>query len=235
MNTFLVGGAVRDKLMGIKPKDLDFAVEAASFEHMQEMLLEQGYKLHVAHPEFYTLRMGIPKDSPWRKYGKDADFVLCRKEGEYLDGRRPSVVEPGTIWDDLARRDFTMNAIALLPNGTLFDPHHGQRDIEVQAVRFVGNPRERIEEDGLRVMRALRFAVTKNFLLASGTEYALREGYAVKSLLRVAKERIMEELNKMFNSSVLNSLYMLNKFPDIRDAVFAENRVKLMATLRSEV
>lgn len=234
MNMYLVGGAVRDKLMGIKPKDLDFAVEAASFEHMKEMLLDQGYKLHVAHPEFYTLRMGIPKDSPWREYGKDADFVLCRKEGKYLDGRRPSTVEPGTIWDDLSRRDFTVNAMAILPNGTLFDPHGGRSDLEDMMLTFVGDPQIRIEEDGLRVIRALRFVITKDFHLEDKTYRAIQSPYAWEALGRISEERIMEELNKMFNVSVINTLALLKYYEGIQEVIFSK-RLKLMATLKEVV
>jgi len=234
MRTFLVGGAVRDKLMGIKPKDLDFAVEAASFDHMKEMLLEQGYKLHVAHPEFYTLRMGIPKDSPWHAYGKDADFVLCRRESQYLDGRRPSVVEPGTILDDLARRDFTVNAMAIRPDGTLLDPHGGQQDLEDMMLTFVGDPQIRIEEDGLRVMRALRFVITKGFRLESRTYRAIQSPYAWDALARISEERIMEELNKMLNVSVIRTLALLKYYEGIQEVIFSR-KLKLMATLKEAI
>jgi len=102
---FEVGGHVRDGLLGIKSKDIDMAVEAPSWEAMREFVKHNTKKIFLEKEEFLTIRAmghdGLPKD-----------FVLCRKDGAYSDGRRPDTVEAGTIFDDLARRDFTVNAIA---------------------------------------------------------------------------------------------------------------------------
>src|SRR5688572_2507881 len=116
VKVFEVGGAVRDKLLGLRPKDIDFAVEAPSFKAMHEFVSSTCSTIFLIKPEFLTIRahhatMGA------------VDFVLCRKDGAYSDGRRPDTVEPGTIFDDLARRDFTINAMAFDEEGNLIDPH----------------------------------------------------------------------------------------------------------------
>ncbi len=99
---YLVGGSIRDQLLGLKSKDLDYAVEAGSYEEMRDYIKENG-KIFLETPEYLTIRAHL-------KNGEPADFVLCRKDGEYSDGRRPDKVTPGTLYDDLARRDFTVNA-----------------------------------------------------------------------------------------------------------------------------
>src|SRR5687768_11467708 len=100
---FRVGGCVRDELLGIESKDIDFAVEADSFEAMRDAVHARCSKVFLETPEFLTIR-GLDPDIG------AVDFVLCRKDGPTKDGRRPEFVEPGTILDDLARRDFTVNA-----------------------------------------------------------------------------------------------------------------------------
>src|SRR5689334_19330699 len=96
---YKVGGYVRDQVLGLKSKDIDYAVEAESYDAMKNHLIEKGAKIYLEQPQYFTIRGKLNDE--------DADFVLCRKEGKYSDGRRPDTVEIGTIYDDLARRDFT--------------------------------------------------------------------------------------------------------------------------------
>ena len=150
-----VGGAVRDEILNLPTNDLDYAVEAESYEAMREAVLERGGEIFLESPEYLTIRAKVPGIGP-------ADFVLCRKDGAYSDGRHPDRVEPGTLLDDLARRDFTMNAMAVdIENGKLYDPHDGRKDMEAETIRCVGVAEERFEEDALRILRAIRFAITK--------------------------------------------------------------------------
>src|ERR1035438_8197642 len=100
---YQVGGFVRDRLLGVKSKDLDYAVECADYPTMLRWIQSQG-KVYLEQPEFWTVRAHIGK--------LPADYVLCRKDGQYGDGRRPDSVSVGTLLDDLARRDFSVNAIA---------------------------------------------------------------------------------------------------------------------------
>lgn len=174
MKLYLVGGAVRDHLLGRATKDFDFAVEADSYEQMRtELLRDYAARIWKEDPKFVTLRAKVVVDrgtfdgifdkriSPDKWHGLvDADFTLCRKEAMYSDGRHPDTVTPASIFEDLARRDFTCNAIAMESDGTLLDPHNGEEDIVFRRLRTVGDPVLHFEEDPLRILRGLRFMVT---------------------------------------------------------------------------
>ncbi len=233
MKFYEVGGAVRDEILGVKTKDVDFAVEAKSFEVMELGLNQLGFKIFDSKPQYLTIRAQVPKSSPLYKRTQVADFVLCRKDGASSDGRRPDYVEAGTIFDDLARRDFTVNAMAKDPlTGSLLDPHGGREDLKHSVLRFVGDPMTRIEEDGLRVLRAMRFQVTKKLLPASTTSSALRSEKAAEMLLKVSIERVREELEKMFAFDTRASMYLLHAFHGYTlDAIFRDG-LRLEPTLR---
>lgn len=188
MRLFKVGGCVRDKILGRDSKDVDFAVEAPSFAAMRQGILDMGGEIFLESPEYLTIRAKTPQ------YGA-TDFVLCRKDGEYRDGRRPESVEAGTIDDDLARRDFTMNAIAQCPEtGEIVDPFDGRRAIEIKQIICVGNTEKRFEEDALRVFRAIRFSVVLGFDISPKiTEVIRAENINYEN---VSTERIREELFK---------------------------------------
>ena len=219
---YKVGGAVRDQFLGVKSKDIDFAVEAPSFEAMYNFIAESG-KIYLVSPEYFTIRAKI-RDM-------DADFVLCRKEHGYSDGRRPDKVTPGDIYDDLSRRDFTMNAIAMrMPTDEIFDPHNGVRDIERRIVRCVGNAEARFSEDSLRMIRAVRFAITKGFTLDWDIQNALHDRVLLDKLCNVSKERIREELNRCFKHDTLGTMKMFERFPKLRDVVFSDDTLWLEAT-----
>jgi len=236
MKFWRVGGCNRDEILGIPTKDVDFAVEANSFEEMVKELTRQGFVLHVIKEEFLTVRAGVPKDHPLYKETKDADFVICRSDSETSDGRRPEFVEPGTILTDLARRDFTVNAIAKDPEtGEWLDPHNGIDDIHTRTLRFVGNPLDRINEDGLRVMRAFRFCVVRGFTMESETLAAVSSFEAERALLSdsVSSERIREELNKMLKHDTVATLKFLHHFlPPFMLNVIFKNNLRLEATLK---
>lgn len=247
MKMFLVGGAVRDKLMGKTPKDLDFTVvledtdlsfSAGPFETMVANLELQGFKVFrkpdgsIVGAEHMTARARFPKGHVHERLG--GDFVLARKESGYSDGRHPDSVEPGTLMDDLARRDFTMNAIAEdLETGELIDPFNGHGDILQGVVRAVGNPHERMMEDSLRVLRALRFKITLDFGLDLKLDDELYDMTTLRALRNVSDERKMDELNKMFKADSLRTLRELNHYHALGDAVFA-GKVNLEATMKTK-
>lgn len=229
---FEVGGCVRDELMGLKSKDVDFAVEAPSFDAMRAHLLGEGFRIFVEKPEFVTIRAAVPAGHKLRERTKDADFVLCRKDGPTKDGRRPEFVEPGTLADDLARRDFTMNAIARDPfTGAIIDPHKGVEDIEARTLRFVGDPMERIREDGLRVLRGLRFTVTKQLRVEPRTLDALHSDEASDMLKCVSIERIREEVEKMLAHNTLRTLDILTGLPYLTLGAIFRDGLRLGAKL----
>lgn len=229
---YKVGGCVRDELLGIPSKDIDYAVECSSFETMEKYIVENGGRIFLSKPEYFTIRAKLN--------GIDADFVLCRKEYGYSDGRRPDKVEVGTIFDDLARRDFTVNAIAEVvpPKGmfvdfkpALVDPHGGIEDLKNMTLRCVGNPIDRFNEDSLRIMRAIRFSITKGFAMDSSVANALWNPDVVKKLANVSKERIREELLRCFKHNTLKTIATLEYYPMVRDIVFDDNILWLKPTI----
>lgn len=211
MKFYEVGGAVRDELLGIESKDVDFAVVAPSYAAMVEDLKQRGFKIFLETPQFFTVRAQVPPtESKLFQRSKVADFVLCRKDSATSDGRRPDSVAAGTLFDDLSRRDFTINAMARdTETGELLDPHDGRFDLENRALRFVGKPRQRIEEDGLRVLRGYRFMITKHLHAVGETHSALTDTFAAEMLMKVSIERVREELEKMFNFDTLTSMALL--------------------------
>lgn len=257
MDIYMVGGAVRDMLMGDRyPKDIDFSVvvspEDEGFETtddpfvvMKNKLLSMGFKIFVLTPEYLTIRARFPTQGDvnvndlrngmfaGRIYkGLTADFVLSRKESLYSDGRRPDAVEVGTLLEDLSRRDFTMNAIAMADDGFLFDPFNGEEAIRSGLIRPVGNAQNRLEEDALRAVRALRFCVTKSFVLSSSLEEALENQSVLMSIQNnISDERIDAELKKMFRYDTVESLRVLSKFPKLTEAMFSGD-VSLDSTMK---
>lgn len=236
-----VGGAVRDKFLGLDSKDVDFVAVPedpdsflnadAAFMFLCTHLKAQGFKVFLETPQFFTVRAQVPDGHPLKQRTNVADFVLARKDGPSSDGRRPDFVLPGTLMDDLQRRDFTVNAMAIL-DGELIDPFNGFADIEDALLRFVGNPTERIAEDGLRVMRALRFAATKNFDIDADTWEAINSDFAADMLMKVSIERIREELEKMFLADTRWTLWILNDINiKVQDAIFRDG-LRLMPTLK---
>lgn len=243
-----VGGAVRDKFLGVDSKDVDFVavpenpdmfVNAESaFTTLCVHLKLKGFKGFetnngdfIKKPEFFTVRAQVPDGHPLKERTNVADFVLARKDGPSSDGRRPDFVLPGTLMDDLQRRDFTVNAMAIL-NGELVDPFGGRSDLEAGLLRFVGDPTQRIAEDGLRVMRALRFMVVKGFDMHEDTWDAINSDFAAEMLTKVSTERIREELEKMFFSNTMWSMRVLNDLnPEVQNAIFRDG-LRLMPTLK---
>ena len=203
---YQVGGSVRDELLGLKSKDIDYAVEAETFEGLCDVVRSKGYDIKVVKPEFHTIVTTNPQ-------GRRVDFVLCRKDGFYSDGRRPATVEVGTIFDDLARRDFTVNAIAMQEDGTSLDPHGGEADLKIRLLKCVGRTEERFTEDGLRMLRAIRFALTKGF----GLDHEIRACLLIPAffeprLQRVSVERVREELFKCFTHNTWDTMDLLTHY-----------------------
>lgn len=234
MKFYEVGGCVRDSLLGKTSKDVDFAVEAESFEAMEAELRNRGFKIFLSTPEFLTIRAQVPAhEEKLRARSKDADFVLCRKDSAGSDGRRPDYVEPGNIYDDLRRRDFTMNAIAIdVDTGAVLDPHGGKDDISLKWLRFVGDPYQRIREDGLRVLRGLRFMITKGFEPEMETKDALMSTEARDMLWKVSVERVREELEKMFAHNSIEAMQLLVEYRHLCGAMFRDG-LRLMPTLKT--
>jgi tRNA nucleotidyltransferase (CCA-adding enzyme) len=184
---FLVGGCVRDMVRGATPKDYDVATSALPQE--------------VQHSFSKTIPTGIEHGTVtvlWK--GMHVEVTTFRSEGEYLDARRPSSVAFHTdIREDLSRRDFTINAMAYDPTtSALVDPFGGRDDLKAKLIRCVGTPQERFGEDGLRALRAVRFASVLGFSLDGPTEAAIPA--TLPSFRKIAHERIREEFTKLLLS-----------------------------------
>ncbi|HVJ94067.1 MAG TPA: HD domain-containing protein [Labilithrix sp.] len=177
---WIVGGCVRDSLLGKPVSDWDVATEAKPQELMK--IFPRAIPTGLQHGTV-TLVMG----------GHHYEVTTLRGETTYSDGRRPDSVHfVEEISSDLARRDFTINAIAVDPtNGELIDPFGGRKDLEAKTIRAVGKPLERFSEDGLRVLRAARFSATLEFDLAPETFAAIEP--TLDTFRKVSAERVREE------------------------------------------
>lgn len=238
LKIYEVGGFVRDELLGIKSKDRDCTVVIEGVENLtveqgleilRDYLNDNGYKIFVDTPEHATIRAHPPEKS-----ATPADFVLARREGPYSDGRRPDWVEIGSLEDDLDRRDFTVNAMARsIENAEIIDRHGGLEDLNNRVLRFVGDPLQRIQEDALRVMRAFRFAITKDFQLPSETWQAICDPCVPELLAHISEERREMELRQMFkHGDTIEVIGLLDALPfNLQQAMFT-GRVRLTSTLR---
>jgi tRNA nucleotidyltransferase (CCA-adding enzyme) len=236
-----VGGAVRDKFLGLESKDVDFVAipenpdsfisANAAFMFLCDHLRDQGFKIFLETAEFFTVRAQVPDGHPLKERTNVADFVLARKDGPSSDGRRPDFVLPGTLMDDLKRRDFSVNALCIL-NGEVVDPFGGLDDLKNNLLRFVGNPTDRIAEDGLRVMRAMRFCVTKGFDIEPNTWDAVNSDFGAEMLMKVSIERIWEELCKMLLFDSLSTVELIADLrTNLKNAIFRDG-LRLIPTLK---
>lgn len=191
---------------------------------MRWYIQEMGFEIFIETPQYFTIRARSPK-SGFKFAGLDMshktfDFTLCRTEGEYTDGRRPDHVLAGTIKEDLSRRDFTMNAMALNILGDLIDPFGGKQDVEDELIRCVGTAKDRFTEDSLRMLRAIRFNVQLGFQWDNQIESFLRRPENARLLDNVSGERIREELFKCFKADTLETLLILENNWAIKEQIF---------------
>jgi len=226
MRIYEVGGTIRDEILGIPNTDKDYAVEANSYQEMVDYVINAGGVIWQERPEFLSIRANLPSVG-------NADFTLCRKDGFYSDSRHPDSVTVGTIYDDLARRDFTMNAIARdIYTGEIIDPYGGIEDIQYKVIYCVGEVVDRMNEDPLRMLRAIRFSITKNMILDGRIKDFLRNGGNEFGLASVSTERIYDEMSKMFRHSTMNSWNKMNTYSNIFIYIFDTRGIKLIPSLK---
>ena len=182
---YAVGGCVRDSLLGLTPHDYDLCTDAKP-EDIADIF--QGHTLVRSGEKHGTI--GVVID------GSVYEITTFRTEGSYTDGRHPDNVQFVTsVKDDLARRDFTVNAMAYSPSEGLIDPWGGRADLKAKVLRAVGDPQTRFEEDALRILRGVRFAVRFGLTPEEETEKAM---FACAELMdRLARERVFDELCKL--------------------------------------
>lgn len=198
---YVVGGCVRDSLLGDSPKDWDITTNALP-EETEKCFI--GYKIIETGLKHGTITVMIDKEP--------LEITTYRIDGEYLDNRRPESVEfTSDIKEDLSRRDFTVNAMAYGLNDNFIDYFQGQEDLNRKIIRCVGDADKRFNEDALRILRALRFASVLDFTIDEETSKSI---FRNKMLLKnIASERIIVEFNKLLCGK--NAEFILNKYRDV--------------------
>lgn len=212
-DAWVVGGCVRDVLMGREASDWDIATTALASE-VQRIFRR-------------TIPTGIDHGTVTVMLGREGyEVTTLRSEGGYSDGRRPDEVTFGaSIVEDLGRRDFTVNAIAYdALNDALVDPWHGLDDLDAKLIRAVRDPRERFAEDGLRVLRAARFVASLGFDLDPATEAAIAPN--LPTYARVSPERVRDEWVKAFKAEAPSRAFVI-----MRRTGMLEVHAKLLAEL----
>ena len=205
---YVVGGCVRDSILGKTPNDWDICTDATP-DKVIEVFAD--YRIIPTGLKHGTVTIMV-NDVPY-------EITTFRIDGDYSDNRRPDNVEFTTdIVEDLSRRDFAINAMAYNPMAGLIDPFNGLSDIQNKLIRCVGNANDRFNEDALRIMRALRFASTYGFVISEDTSTAI---HCNKMLLNnIAKERINTELCKLlYGKGVLE---ILLNYSDIISTIIPE-------------
>lgn len=192
---YIVGGCVRDSILGRIPQDWDITTSALPeetktfFDHTFDTGIQHGTITVVLHKENY-------------------EVTTYRVDGEYADCRHPDEVSfTKNLTEDLLRRDFTMNAIAYHPAEGFRDPFHGQEDIAAETIRGVGDPPKRFQEDALRMLRCVRFAAQLGFVIEEETWAALCANTAL--IQKISVERIHEELKKLWLSPFIEKIPLL--------------------------
>ena len=203
---YIVGGAIRDILLGLKPKDVDFATNL-SYETLKTLFSE--YTPKETGKSFGVLRIRV----------NNVDYEIA-KFREDIYGKEEKVSFVDDIKNDLARRDFAINAMAYNEIDGIIDLYGGQKDIENKIINFVGNAEERIIEDPLRVLRAFRFMSRLNFSLSENTIEAIKKQ---KSLLNgIPKERITMEFSKLLLGDNIRNTLILMKDTGVLELIIPE-------------
>jgi poly(A) polymerase len=216
-----VGGCVRDEILGLKSKDIDYVAVPSDgllkdvtsahdmFGILESHLEEEEFELFLVTPDCFTIRAKFPKG---HKYEGVADFVMARKEIGYIPDTRQPMVVPGTLYDDLERRDFTLNALAKDENGEIIDYFNGLKALECGVLITPLLAEKTMLDDPLRLLRAFRFSITKGFVISTPIMLTCSMDSIVEKLEQVvSQERIRDEVFKMMKHDTLKTLELFEK------------------------
>ena len=238
-NFYEVGGKVRDEILGLESKDVDYVAvpnevllsqytEAPQmFKVLSDYLIAEKFEIFLETANCYTIRAKFPSG---HKYKGVADFVMARKEIGYVEGTRTPIVVPGTLYDDLERRDFTLNALARDLDGTIIDYFDGLVDLKRGYLRTPLPCTVTFNDDPLRILRAIRFCVTKGFWIGPAMDGIIQDYDYENKMGVVSFERIREELYKCFKHDTLKTLKILHDYPSLRNYIFKDNKLWLKPT-----
>lgn len=224
---WFVGGYVRDQLLGIPSKDIDIMVDLPSYQALEAWASQHCQRIYERRPDMLILRAHGPQGP--------VDYNLPRNESAYSNGRSPDSTSVGTFEEDMARRDFTCNAIAQdVVSGELVDLHGGLHDIHNLQLRMVGNAYERLAEDHLRIVRAIRFCITKGFVAVGDLEEILLNGSHAGFLQTLPVDRIRDEMWKALSVNTAGTLRFLSTIhPRYTEAIFDRGLWLLPTTAKS--
>lgn len=210
---YLVGGSVRDLVMGNEPKDYDFTTSMLP-EEMAERVKAAGRRVHSVGQQFGTIGFKVPIDVTPDELRTDPVFfdekitryeyvevTTFRSEVYTSKSRKPEVKFVPSLDEDLARRDFTMNAMVLRSDGSIYDPYGGRLHIHAKKIQTVGMPKDRIMEDPLRIFRAARFAARYGFTIDPNFIGKARQ--LADRIFDVSVERWVAELDKLLISDYI--------------------------------
>lgn len=235
-----VGGKVRDEILGLQSKDVDYVavpgddllkdIESAQtmFGILEGYLKEEGFEIFLVTSDCFTIRAKFPKN---HKYEGVADFVMARKEIGYIPGTRQPIVKAGTLYDDLERRDFTLNALAKDGDGKIIDFFDGLKHLEERVLITPLDTKVTFDDDPLRILRALRFSITKGFMLSTDIHSQIKNYDYEGKMSVVSTERIREELFKCFKCDTLKTLKTLHQYPDLTNYIFKDNTLWVKPTM----
>ena len=216
MKIYEVGGCVRDTILGIESKDIDFSVVLDNtnqtvdegWEQMLAFLKKEGYKIFLETKDCFTVRAKFPIGHI--NEGLVADFVMARKEVGYILGTRKPILELGTLYDDLIRRDFTLNALAKDIEGNIIDYFNGLEHLKEGLLVTPLNPMKTMMDDPLRILRALRFSLTKDLEVHTDIMESMKQPDILDKLKKtVSQERIREEITKMMMCDTIKTMKLL--------------------------
>jgi tRNA nucleotidyltransferase/poly(A) polymerase len=235
-----VGGKVRDEILGLESKDVDyvavpnekllqdFDTAESMFSMLEQYLKDENFEIFLITSDCFTIRAKFPKG---HKYSGVADFVMARKEVGYVPGTRTPIVKPGTLYDDLERRDATLNALAKDDDGTIIDYFNGLTHLKYGILRTPLDPIKTFDDDPLRIIRFIRFSITKGFTIPDDIWKVMR-GYDYENKMGVVStERIREELLKCFKFDTLKTLRTLTEYPGLMNYIFKNNLLWLKPTM----
>jgi tRNA nucleotidyltransferase/poly(A) polymerase len=235
-----VGGKVRDEILEIESKDVDYVAVPAEglleeityadsmFSILETYLRGKGFEIFLVTPDCFTIRAKFPKD---HKYQGVADFVMARKEVGYIPGTRTPMVVPGSLYDDLERRDFTLNALAKDEDGKIIDFFDGLKHLKAGQLITPLDCKVTFDDDPLRILRAIRFCITKGFFIGGDMAHIMQEYDYDQKMGVVSVERIREELFKCFKHDTLKTLMVLHEFPKLKNYIFQDHILWLKPTM----